>query len=85
MVASIAMLYPPWGYIYWAAVTAILKNLTDLAWSLFGSIQSGWQRVQAAFDDVHDRLQLGSHHARRDRTAAQGYEERIGVCCDFTH
>ena len=59
------------------------QKLSDLAWSQFGSIQGGWQRVQAICDYVHDRIEFGYHHARCDRTAAEGHEERIGVCRDF--
>ena len=61
------------------------EKFRDLAWSLFGSVQGGWQRVQAVCDYVHDRLRFGYHHARCDRTAAEGHDERIGVCRDFAH
>jgi transglutaminase-like putative cysteine protease len=61
------------------------QKLGDFAWSLFGNIQGGWQRVQAICDYVHNRLEFGYHHARCDRTAAEGHEERIGVCRDFAH
>lgn len=61
------------------------EKLGDLAWSLFGGIEGGWQRVQAICDYVHDQLEFGYHHARGDRTAAEGHEERIGVCRDFAH
>jgi transglutaminase-like putative cysteine protease len=36
-------------------------------------------------DYVHDRISFGYHHARSTRTAAQGHEERVGVCRDFAH
>jgi transglutaminase-like putative cysteine protease len=61
------------------------QKLTSLAWSLFGPIAGGWQRVQAICDYVHDRIQFGYHHARGDRTASEGHEERVGVCRDFAH
>ncbi|MET3844011.1 transglutaminase-like putative cysteine protease [Bradyrhizobium sp. OAE829] len=61
------------------------QRLTNLAWSLFGPIASGWQRVQAISDYVDQRIQFGYHHARSDRTASEGYEERVGVCRDFAH
>ena len=61
------------------------QRLTNLAWSLFGPIAGGWQRAQAICDYVHDRIQFGYHHARCDRTASEGHEERIGVCRDFAH
>jgi transglutaminase-like putative cysteine protease len=61
------------------------QKMSDLAWSLFGHIQGGWQRVQAVCDYVHERLEFGYHHARCDRTAAEAHEERSGVCRDFAH
>jgi len=61
------------------------QKLSDLAWAQFGNIPAGWQRVQAICDYVHDRLEFGYHHARSDRTAAEGHEERRGVCRDFAH
>ena len=61
------------------------QKMSDLAWSLFGHIQGGWQRVQAVCDYVHERLEFGYHHARCDRTAAEAHEERTGVCRDFAH
>ena len=61
------------------------QKLSDLAWREFASTKSGWERVQAICDYVHGRLQFGYQHARGDRTAAEGHEERIGVCRDFAH
>ena len=61
------------------------QKLLNHAWSMFGGIQGGWQRVQAICNYVHDRIEFGYHHARCDRTASEGHEERIGVCRDFAH
>jgi transglutaminase-like putative cysteine protease len=61
------------------------QKLSDLAWAMFGPIQGGWNRVRAICDYVHNRIQFGYHYARNDRTAAEGHEERIGVCRDFAH
>jgi transglutaminase-like putative cysteine protease len=61
------------------------EKLSNLAWSLFGGITPGWQRVQAICDYAHDRICFGYQHARCDRTASEGHEERIGVCRDFAH
>ena len=61
------------------------QKLSGLAWSLFGSIDSGWQRVQAVCDYTHDRIQFGYEFARSDRTASEAHEERRGVCRDFAH
>ena len=61
------------------------QKLSNTAWSMFGGIREGWARAQAICQYVHDRIQFGYHHARDDRTAAEGHEERIGVCRDFAH
>jgi transglutaminase-like putative cysteine protease len=61
------------------------QKLSALAWSLFGGVTPGWQRVQAICDYVHDRIRFGYEHARCDRTASEGHEERVGVCRDFAH
>jgi transglutaminase-like putative cysteine protease len=61
------------------------QKLSDLAWSMFGHITDGAARVQAIVDYAHQRIEFGYHHARNDRTAFEGHEERIGVCRDFAH
>jgi transglutaminase-like putative cysteine protease len=61
------------------------QKLSDLAWSMFGGVVGGWQRVQAIVDYVHHRIEFGYHHARNDRTAFEGHDERVGVCRDFAH
>jgi transglutaminase-like putative cysteine protease len=61
------------------------QKLSDLAWSLFGSIERGWQRVQSICDYVHNHIEFGYHHARCDRTASEGHAEGRGVCRDFAH
>jgi transglutaminase-like putative cysteine protease len=60
-------------------------HLSGLAWQLFGHLPSGWARVQAIVDYVHNRLSFGYGYARATRTAAQAHEERVGVCRDFAH
>jgi transglutaminase-like putative cysteine protease len=59
--------------------------LSEIAWQLFGHGPSGWARVQAICDFVHQRIQFGYHHARRTRTAWEAYNEGQGVCRDFAH
>jgi transglutaminase-like putative cysteine protease len=61
------------------------QKLSELAWSQFGGIEGGWQRVQAVCDYVHGRIEFGYHHARCDRTASEAHAERRGVCRDFAH
>ncbi|KIZ43107.1 MULTISPECIES: transglutaminase family protein [Rhodopseudomonas] len=60
-------------------------KLSNLAWSMFGGIPTGWERVQAICDYVHTRIQFGYQFARSDRTASEGHAEGIGVCRDFAH
>ncbi|HEY4343493.1 MAG TPA: transglutaminase family protein [Parvibaculum sp.] len=60
-------------------------KLGQMAWDLFGKGPSGWARVQAICDFVHDRLSFGYEHARNTRTAAETHFERKGVCRDFAH
>lgn len=59
--------------------------LSDTAWNLFGTTAEGWPRVQAICDFVHERITFGYEHARATRTAWEAYNERVGVCRDFTH
>lgn len=60
-------------------------HLSQVAWNMFGGINSGWERVQAIVDYVHNRLSFGYGYARATRTALQAHEERVGVCRDFAH
>lgn len=59
--------------------------LANEAWRLFGHGATGWYRVQAICDFVHEHITFGYEHARNTMTAAQVYESRAGVCRDFTH
>jgi transglutaminase-like putative cysteine protease len=60
-------------------------RLTETAWSLFGNTPLGWQRVQAICDFVHKHITFGYQHARVTKTAFETFNERTGVCRDFTH
>lgn len=62
-----------------------VDRLSDIAWSLFGDTPSGWRRVQAICDYVHDRLKFSYADARSTRTAWEGHEEGLAVCRDFAH
>jgi transglutaminase-like putative cysteine protease len=59
--------------------------LSDIAWSLFGHTQPGWSRVQAICDFVHNHITFNYQNARPTRTAWEAFNERTGVCRDFTH
>ena len=60
-------------------------QLSQMAWATFGQGPTGWARVQAICDFVHQHISFGYHHARRTRTAWEAYTERIGVCRDYAH
>jgi transglutaminase-like putative cysteine protease len=60
-------------------------RLSDTAWQLFGNGPTGWGRVQAICDFVHNHITFGYEHSRPTRTAAEAYSEQRGVCRDFAH
>jgi transglutaminase-like putative cysteine protease len=60
-------------------------QLSDIAWQRFGTGPTGWARVQAICDFVHQHIKFGYQHARRTRTAWEAYNERQGVCRDYAH
>jgi transglutaminase-like putative cysteine protease len=59
--------------------------LLEMAWARFSTTPTGWRRVQAICDFVHDHIQFGYEHARPSRTAWEAYSERKGVCRDYAH
>lgn len=59
--------------------------LSNTAWELFGSTEPGWARVQAISEFVHNHITFGYEHARPTKTAWETYNEKQGVCRDFTH
>lgn len=59
--------------------------LSNTVWQLFDNQVTGWSRVQAICDYVHNHIEFGYHHARDTRTAAQVFNERRGVCRDYAH
>jgi transglutaminase-like putative cysteine protease len=61
------------------------QKLSDFAWQTFGNSKTGWDRVQAICDFVHNHIKFGYCYARDDRTAFDARHERVGVCRDFTH
>lgn len=60
-------------------------RLSETAWELFGEAPTGWGRVQAICDFVHNHIVFGYEHARMTRTALEAYYDRTGVCRDYTH
>lgn len=59
--------------------------LSEIAWARFGHTAEGWPRVQAICDFVHGHVGFGYQHARATKTALETYNERTGVCRDYTH
>lgn len=59
--------------------------LSETAWRLFDKSPSGWGRVQAICDFVHNHIAFGYEHARPTKTAWEAFNERVGVCRDYTH
>ncbi|MEM8608270.1 MAG: transglutaminase family protein [Myxococcota bacterium] len=62
-----------------------VDRMLDVAWQSFGNTPPGWARVQAVCDFVHQHLRFDYLQARSTRTAYEAYQERVGVCRDFTH
>ncbi len=60
-------------------------RLSEVAWAQFEHTPPGWPRVQAICDFVHNHLSFGYMYARSTRTAFEAFNERIGVCRDYTH
>ena len=59
--------------------------LSEIAWGLFNKTPLGWGRVQAVVDWCHANVEFGYAYARPTKTAKDVYDERRGVCRDFTH
>ncbi|MDQ7248870.1 transglutaminase-like domain-containing protein [Dongia sedimenti] len=59
--------------------------LSETAWKLFGNTPTGWARVQAICDFVHNHITFGYQFARPTKTAFEVFNERKGVCRDFAH
>jgi transglutaminase-like putative cysteine protease len=60
-------------------------RLSPIAWGLFGNGPTGWGRVQAICDYVHNHIKFGYEHARMTRTALEAYFDQTGVCRDYAH
>jgi len=60
-------------------------RLSDTAWKLFGDGPTGWGRVQAICDYVHNHIVFGYEHARNTRSALEAWHDRTGVCRDYAH
>ena len=61
------------------------ESLSEIAWSLFGRVAPGYNRVQAICDYVHNHIAFNYQNARSTRTAMESFTERTGVCRDYAH
>src|SRR6266849_5804892 len=52
---------------------------------LFEKAPPGWARAQAICDYVHNHITFGYEYARVTKTAFEAFNERTGVCRDYTH
>ena len=59
--------------------------LNDEAWELFGSGPTGWGRVQAVCDWVHDEVKFDYQATTPATTSFDVWQTRTGVCRDFAH
>lgn len=62
-----------------------VDKLGDAAWELFGETAPGWARVQAICDWVFNNVEFGYKYANSTKGAYDVYQDRKGVCRDFTH
>lgn len=60
-------------------------SMFNIAWELTANQASGWARVQAICDYVHNHITFDYQHARPTRTAWQAMNEKQGVCRDYAH
>ena len=60
-------------------------KLLNFAWSQFGQITHGLERVQAVCDWVHRNIEYRFMSGRSDLSASEVIERRYGVCRDFAH
>ena len=60
-------------------------RLSEIAWDLFEHTPTGWGRVQAICDYVHNHVTFGYEYARATQTALETFTARTGVCRDFNH
>ncbi|WP_338242574.1 transglutaminase-like domain-containing protein [Aurantiacibacter hainanensis] len=62
-----------------------VSQLGNEGWKVVEGRETGWERVQAIVDAVHERIEFDYMKASSERTARSAYDERFGVCRDFAH
>ncbi len=62
-----------------------VERLSEFAWSTFGNGPTGYQRVQAVCNFVHNQIRFDYQRASLFKTAFDAFTQRQGVCRDFAH
>ena len=62
-----------------------VEQLSQFAWDTFGALRPGWWQVKAIMDWCKLNIEFGYQYARVTKTAFDTFNERKGVCRDFTH
>jgi transglutaminase-like putative cysteine protease len=60
-------------------------RLSEIAWSLFAQSPTGWGRVQAICNYVHNHIAFGYEHANPTKSAWDAFSQGQGVCRDYAH
>ena len=60
-------------------------KLSATAWRLFGGLAPGWKMVQDICDFVHAHIKFDYQQADATRSAADAYDQKVGVCRDYAH
>lgn len=60
-------------------------KLADFAWSQFGRLTGGYQRVKAICEFVRSKIRFSYPDARPTRCASDSMTEGVGVCRDYAH
>lgn len=62
-----------------------VDKLSNIAWDLFGQTPPGWERAQAICTWAHHHITFGYQFADPTKSAWDVYQDRRGVCRDYSH
>jgi transglutaminase-like putative cysteine protease len=62
-----------------------VDRLTETAWEMFGQLPKGWALADTINNWVHANIEFGYPFASPTKTAFDVFNDRKGVCRDFTH
>jgi transglutaminase-like putative cysteine protease len=60
-------------------------KLLAFAWATFGTIETGWPRIHAVSDWVHNNIEYRFGSGEAVLSAMDIFQRRYGVCRDFAH